>query len=381
MTTGTYCLIRQDDLAVLIILQDLDEKSIDINCGDMIPFSISFREDGSQFVGGGIYPNDFTGWLQQWLAKDGNEVPASQVHLTARVYGVVASKDSKWIVNVDGKSVEVRTAATGTLVFKTGDHIHQVLAIDVSNDSTQFASGSEDKTVNTYNVTTRIRMLGPLQHDYPVVGVKFSPSGDYIATAASGSDGEQYLGSLKVWNAKSGGKPVIDIPVQWKNLLYPSTPLAWSSDGKNLFYIAAGKITCLTISTSKSFEWSVPTSLDPAACSLATNGKFIACSAGGSISLWDPDSHTQLGSTITRDGIILSLALSPDNSHLACGTIYGAVHKIGLYILGDILPLEVLVDVNTFLSVPLTYSNACTADMSPPVYERERSGVQAVDQR
>jgi len=329
---------------ILIVHEDNTGKPIDIDCGDKIPFSVTFREGGSQIVGGGIYPNDFKGWLYQWLVKDGHGVPETELHLDARVFSVVVSKNGEWILNVDGKAVEVRKAKTSSEVLKVEDHSGQVLAIDVSNDSAKFASGSEDRTVNIWDITTGKRLLGPLQHDYPVNGVKFSPSGKYIATAASAGD----PASLRVWDAQSGGKPLIDISVHWRNGPYPSTPLAWSSDGDTLFFIAFGKITSLTISTSERSEWSVPTSLDARACSLATNGKFIACSAGGSISFWDPVSHAQLGSTIERGEIILSLALSPDNSDLVCSTIKPPNHSIELYTLGDILPLHVLnVDVNT----------------------------------
>ncbi|KAI6098485.1 hypothetical protein F5141DRAFT_1205368 [Pisolithus sp. B1] len=110
------------------------------------------------------------------------------------------------------------------------------------------------------------------------------------------------------------------------------TPLAWSSDGQQLFVASKGKIICFNISNSSSSEWSIHDN-QYSAVSIACNGRFIACKSGKSVSLWDCMSHKQIGSIITQVADICG-------GYLACGFDGG---KITIHNLRDVLPLNYFV--------------------------------------
>ncbi|KAI6094590.1 hypothetical protein F5141DRAFT_1296170 [Pisolithus sp. B1] len=115
------------------------------------------------------------------------------------------------------------------------------------------------------------------------------------------------------------------------------TPLAWSSDGLQLFVASKGKITCFNVSKSSSSEWSIHQTQSQSRVSIASNGRFIACSAGSSVSLWDCVSHKRIGNIITHTAEIRSITLSPSGGYLACG-LKGRI--IITHNLRDILPPE-----------------------------------------
>ena len=107
-------------------------------------------------------------------------------------------------------------------------------------------------------------------------------------------------------------------------------------------------------SLHKLTEWSVPVK-SPGICSLVANGKrFFTCFTPNSLSFWHSTPFTQVSSTLEIKDQIRSVALSSDDSFLACGRDGG----ITVYALRDILPGEVLLDVSTrpYSIIPLDVS-------------------------
>ncbi|KAF8427176.1 hypothetical protein L210DRAFT_1029734 [Boletus edulis BED1] len=96
-----------------------------------------------------------------------------------------------------------------------------------------------------FSIATGIRLIPPIQHDRAVVALRFSPCGDRLVTTV-------YDTYVRIYNARTGDKLIV-VPVQV--LHTPTTPLAWSSDGLELFVVSQGTITCFNTSTSLSSEW------------------------------------------------------------------------------------------------------------------------------
>ncbi|KAH0825664.1 hypothetical protein J3R83DRAFT_11721 [Lanmaoa asiatica] len=341
---------------MLIIHKGHAPKSIDIDCKDTLPVSVAFTSNGREIVTSERYiGGQRAGGRIRRCPTQGESLDKKAIVLVDTnngVDGVAVSKDGQWIVSIMGNKVVVRNTTTDE-DLEAGEHTLGVHTIDVSPDSTRFASGSEDKTVRIFSITTGQRLVGPLQHSNEVVGVKFSPSGERLATAAAGDP-------VRVWDARTGNM-FLQTRDQYfytptVNLTQTCTPLGWSSDSQRVFVvaslrIASREITCQCISVPSSdltflpllWSQSVPASNDSTLYSLATNGRFIACSAGGFLSFWDPSSSTerQIGSTIRLQDSILSIALSSDHSYLACGR---GDKKITVYALRDILPLHAILD-------------------------------------
>ena len=204
-----------------------------------------------------------------------------------------------------------------------------VNAVDVSPDSTRFATGT-DKVASVWNVTSGERLLGPLKHHMFVTGIRFSPTtGNHIATACFG-------GSIQIFDSHTGDKLVTintDMP-RWIAV----TPLAWSSDAQQIF--AASHNTIKSFDTSTGSQLAESQILhhgnnDVASIALAANNRFIATSAERSILFLDTSTLTRIGPVIEDSKGIGSIAISADSNHLVTGRGDG---KIIIRDLSKILP-------------------------------------------
>ena len=307
---------------MLMLLQGL--KAIESESRRNIS-AIAFTADGHIFGG------DEGGEIRRWRIEDAQLI-GSTMKASGCVESVVSSEDGRWLVTGDdGRKGIVWNARTHEKVFEVTEHKHFVYAVDISSDSIRFASGSCDKTARIFSIATGIRLIPPLQHDRAVVGLRFSPSGDRLVTAT-------YNTCVRIYNSRTGER-LFQVPV--RVLHTPTTPFAWSSDGQELFVVSPEKITCLNTSKSLSSEWLIHNNSTRA--SIATNGRFIVCSAGSSVSLWDAISHERIGLVIEHGADVLCITLSRE-TFFACG--HG--NRISVYRFMEILP-DLNVCVNLLL--------------------------------
>ena len=315
---------------------------------------MSFTPDGKEIVSAERYSDRAGGRLQQYQVRENpNQIPRLLQDTIDSINGAVVSKDGRWIVSIVKTKVIVRNTRTNEVV-EVGEHGLGVRAIDVSPDSTRFASGSEDKAARIFSITTGQRLLGPLQHDNTVFAVMFSPNGTRLASFT-------FSGIVHVWDACTGSNlmqtPVLSAYRPTVNPTHYFTPLGWFNDSRRLFVVPESSRQIINADISRSddmppwYSKLVPGSNNSAFCSLATKGKFIVCAAGASLSFWDTSSCAQIGSTIEFQDSILSIALSSDGSYLACGR---GDKKITVYALRDLLPLNTMLDV----SVDLLHSSS-----------------------
>ena len=289
-------------------------------------FSVVFHPDGRHLLSGG---GDET--VRQWDAETGHEV-GEPMKMGSTVYAIAVSGDHKWIVSGNYRTTGVWDAKTHKKVVEV-DRPTGVSActveVDVHPDSSRFAAGRYyEESVTIWDITTGKQLLGPLEHDSRLVGVKFSPSGDQIAAASHRS--------IRIFDSRNGSQLtsiVIRIPA-WA----PMTPLAWSSDGKRVFTTSHDRrLRSFDMSTgSQLAESQIHDLKDVASIALPpANGKFVSTFADTIISFWDTSTFTQIGSTIEDTERARSIAISSDGSYLATG---GRQGKITIRSLGDILP-------------------------------------------
>ncbi|KIK12121.1 hypothetical protein PISMIDRAFT_689780 [Pisolithus microcarpus 441] len=278
--------------------------------------------DESQVVAG--YDN---GDIRRWKIEDGQQLgPTMQAGKCVR--SIAVSQDGRWIVSGDyGYKATVWNALTNEKVRHT-QYGNTVGAVDISSDCTKVLSTSYATTDNVrlFDINSGTQLLPPLSRGW-VVGVKFSPDGSRFATASNDS-------GVCVYSTHDG-KVLFDSGTQGlANSPAWVTPLAWSFDGQQLFVASKDKTTSFNISDSSSTEWPIHENQ-----SIASNGKFIACSAGSSVSLWDCMTHRQIGPIITHAAVSCCIALSPSGGYLACGFGDG---KITIHGLGGVLRSEYL---------------------------------------
>ncbi|KAI6115213.1 hypothetical protein EDD16DRAFT_1075436 [Pisolithus croceorrhizus] len=248
------------------------------------------------------------------------------------ICSLAVSQDGRWIVSGDrGEKATVWNAATHEKV-REFEHESPVWAVDISSDCSKFVTGSWDycENVRLFDLPSGTELLPTLAHR-EVDGVKFSPDNSRLATVSDDSGVRVHCiqdGNVLFDSGDRGSTNSSSFVV---------TPLAWSSDGQQLFVARKGRITCFDVSDSSSSEWSIHETRSPV--SISSNGRFIACSAGKSVSLWDCVSREKIRGTITHTAGINCIALSPSGRYLACGDDY----KITIHNLRDVLPMKYLV--------------------------------------
>ena len=287
---------------------------------DSVVYTVAFHPDGMHFFGG------TENGIRRWRVADGQEV-GKQTGMDMNAISV--SRDGKWVVCGTTKGTSVWDAELERKVVEVEDTTF-VGAVDVSPESTRFATGagSSDGRASIWSITTGERLVGPLEHDRDVKGVKFSPDGKHIATVCPDS--------IHVFNSYNGDQLItIDNPMLD---LYAITPIVWPSDGQLFATSGGGKIKSFDTSTgSQLAEWEAR-SWGVESIAMSANNRFIASLAGFSVSFWDTSTHTQLGSPLPVEDVdrTHSIALSPDGARLATG---GYNNKtITIWNLSDILP-------------------------------------------
>jgi len=311
-------------------------RIIEINTQHPI-HTVFFAEDGKQAFSGGA-----EGMLRRWRADDGHEVGEPVRAQGAEIHAAALSPDRKWllcglkIVNQSGGKANVRVwdAQTHEKVRDIDDHVLAVLSVDISRDSTKFATAAAGGAVFIWSMTTGKRLAGPLIHDGRVVAVRFSPNGDRVATATAENPDAK---SIRIYNSDNG-QELLEIPFSVKQMI--SSSLAWSGDGRQLFAVSYGGVKCFDTSSGILLgKWSTHNGGHPACIALARSQKFIVVSTNNSLSFWDASTHKQIGNVINHGSTIRSAALSPDDDRIVTGEENG---KVTIRSLRDILPFSYL---------------------------------------
>ena len=285
-------------------------------------WGVAFHPDGRHFLGGGREQG-----IRRWRLANSQEV-GEQTGVTLQAISV--SKDHKWIVcgSEEGASVW-NEEMLEKVIDVEGEN--EVLAVDVSPDSTSFATGTSRNSANIWSIRSGERLVGPLKHDSFVTAIQFSPNGEHIATAC-------LWDSIRIFDSHTGDE-LVTIETNIPNWL-STTPLAWSSNARQIFVASHGnKIRSYNISTrSLLAELQIHHDGDPGkvhSIALAANNKFIATSADCSIFFLDTSTLTRIGPVIEDGEPLGSITISADSSHLATGRADG---KIIIRDLSKILP-------------------------------------------
>ncbi|KAF8557544.1 hypothetical protein OG21DRAFT_1482211, partial [Imleria badia] len=251
------------------------------------------------------------------------------------------SPDCRWLVLGLQKPpyVTVWDARTQQKVLDIDGHADSTTSVDVSSDSTKFATGSMDKMAYIWSTTTGGRLVGPLQHEHRVTAVRFSPTGDRIATAAATSAS----GSIRIFNGENGHQLLL-IPCRFTSLL--SSPLAWSADGRQLFAASYNEANHFdTSSGSLLNNWSVPGGAR-ASIVLSRKQRFVVIAAHQFLSFWDIATKKQIGTAINHTSDVWSIALSPSDDCIATGEANG---KVTLRSLPDIFRARISHQISQIL--------------------------------
>ena len=282
--------------------------------------AVAFRLDEIHLLGGG---ND---GIRRWRLEDGQEV-GKQTGM--RLNAISVSRNHKWVVcgTAEGASVWDMEIQTKLVDVEGRD---TVMAVDISADSTTFATATLSGA-SVWHITSGERLVGPVGDGPYVAAVRFSPSGERVAASS-------YDGSILVFDSRNGDKLSIINTVTSR--FWPQTPLAWSSNGRQIFVASNDStIKLFDVSTGSQLAESPTLKVNSYdyvnSIALAANGKFIATFANRTISFLETSTLTRIVPVIEDSTKIFSIALSADSGYVATGLSDG---KVTIRNLGGILP-------------------------------------------
>ena len=274
--------------------------------------------------------------IRRWKVNGGKEA-GQPMDVGNEVCSIAVSRrGGKWIVCGTRSGQVLWDAESHEKVSKCKGHDNGVYSVDISPDATRIASGSDDWTVRVWSRSTGEQLIGPLEHDDWVAAVKFSPDGQFIATATWNRD------SVRVYDSHDGCL-LSDSPIVVSSPCNQS--LAWDSDSKQLFALSRdGKVHCLDVTNGQILSaWAIHSNGNPSCIALANSGAFIAASASSSVSFWDTATHKKIGSLIHHPADVWYMAISANDDFVISGG-----DKIILRKLPDILPLSYFDNVRVF---------------------------------
>lgn len=217
-------------------------------------------------------------------------------------------------------TVQVWTAATGSLIVTFAGHSGKVTSVAWSPDGAQIASTGEDATVHVWEAATGKVDFVYRGHDSSVSAVAWSPDGALIASGG---------GRVQVWSAKSG------------TLIYTFdkqsaiSSLAWSPDGSQIVSASDSASVLIWDATTgknvlhiREYEDYHTTALHVA---WAPNGGRIAVADEYPFSEIEvfPANQTHLSNKFEQNGTS-SLAWAPNSARIVSGSAHHTDSPIDL---------------------------------------------------
>jgi WD40 repeat protein/serine/threonine protein kinase/tetratricopeptide (TPR) repeat protein len=194
-------------------------------------------------------------------------------------------------------------------------HTDEITGLAFSPDGLRLASGSWDKTVRIWDLSSGETILTFAGHHQMATCVAFSPDGRLLASG-SGRWEERQPGELKIWEALTG-KEIHNLTGH-KDAV---TSVAFSPDGKRL---ASGNydgtLRLWDVLTAKDIQ-TIRVGSSIKSISFSPNGRRLASGDhDGRIIVWDTSTGERIATLPGHDGDVLSLAFGPDGTQLVSGS-------------------------------------------------------------
>ena len=210
-------------------------------------------------------------------------------------FGCGTSEGNVWLVDVDtGEHNE--TTVIG--------HTDRVSSVDFSRDGSVLASGSSDKTICLWDVSTGDLRKTLSGHIDRVQQVAFSPAGFILASASDD-------GTIRLWDIDTGDViKTLDVSAdRVRHIAFSPTGLMLASTGDD------GTIQLWNINTSEPLKTIIPAS-ETFFTAYSPDGNTLASTDRKDIYLWNVHTGELLRTFTGHKGFVYSIAYAPDGRTL-----------------------------------------------------------------
>ena len=310
---------------------------------DQWVMSVAFSPDGTRIASGSI---DKT--LRLWDAKTGQPIGQPMTHDSA-VPTVAFSPDGTRIASGSGDNkIRLWDASTGAASGNLTGHRSAVETVAFSPDGLRLVSGGDDQTVRIWNISSSQPLLG---HEDAVAYAEFSEDGQRIRSGSLD-------GTVRRWDSATGrpiGQPLrVADHVRWLIPEGEDRVLSRGDAGLRLWDAHTGQpvgepVRVITDPILPAGAWNSKTGrigaqTQPGAIEIrdaelkrlgvpiwpgqpvsyfdfSPDGRTIVTSSVDStVRLWDVETGKPVGQPLDSQGLILTIAFSPDGHLLAAGT-------------------------------------------------------------
>ena len=189
-------------------------------------------------------------------------------------------------------------------------HLSYVNTISISPDGQILVSGSADKTIKIWNLSTGQEIRTLKGHSQPINSLAISPDGQTLVTGSADK-------TIKIWNL-SNGQEIRTL----KGHSNPVNSLSISSDWQTLVTGSADKtIKVWNLSTGQEIRTLTGNFSYVNTLAISPDGQTLASgSADKIIKIWNLSTGQEIRTLKGHDSYVNTLAISPDGQTLASGS-------------------------------------------------------------
>ena len=246
--------------------------------------AVAFSPDGRYLLSAGSDPaGRMDNNVKLWDAESG------QLVRLFGAYAVYAPEGLKWHGSVED------------------GHTDGVTSVAFSPDGTRLVSGSDDKTVKHWDVSSG-KLIRTLEgHSHSVKSVTFSPDGSRVLS------GGNLDGDLRLWDAASGRL------IHLFKEAFGTSSVAFSPDGTRLLASGPRGAWLWDAASGRLLRTFTGHELPVEAVAFLPDGKHLITGGDPALKLWDAASGQLLRTFAGTSGSVEAVAFSPDGTSLLSG--------------------------------------------------------------
>ena len=228
------------------------------------------------------------------------------------VNSVAISPDGQTLVSgSDDKSINIWNLANGNLIRTLASHSRSVNSVAISPDGQTLVSGSDDKTINIWNLANGNLIRTLAGHSGWVRSVAISPDGQ---TLVSGS----YDKKIKIWNLTNGNLIRTLTGHHFRGVL----SVAISPDGQTLVSGSHDKtINIWNLAKGNLIHTLAEHSLGVNSVAMSPDGQtLVSGSYDKTINIWNLANGNLIRTLAEHSSSVRSVAISPDGQTLVSGS-------------------------------------------------------------